>query len=315
MLIGVRKRRFQLPSLVRLKSVLVKETKAYTRVEQVIDSEPASAKLPRHGLDPRALMMGQGEPPAQANNVNEVAGSTQVKPTASNADLESEGESDRSASALRRLLLVEDHPLFRGAFESLLRAFAPNAAILSAGTLGGVTQFINSGEQIDCAFVDLELPDAQGFEGIHKLHGVLPDMPIIVVSALGNGLTRESCLSEGAFEVLSKVSNQEEYFRTLPLILDTVAKLPRSEAQDRTSLLERRFGLSPRQAQIAEYLIEGKRNGAIALELGISGHTVKVHITKLFYTLGAKSRAEATAILLSDEVITRPSTGVNKSDE
>lgn len=231
------------------------------------------------------------------------------------ASSESSNADERDASTLKRILLIEDHPLFRGAFEGLLRAFAPNAAILSVGVLQDAFKHIESGDQIDCAFVDLELPDAQGFDGVRKLRAALPEMPLVVVSGLGNGVTRETCLAEGVFDVLPKTSNQEEYFRRLPLMLDALATVPRAEAQDRSSLLERRFRLSRRQAQIADYLIEGKRNGAIAQELGITENTVKVHITKLLNTLAVKSRAEATAVLLSDQVIERPSTTDNSPGE
>lgn len=65
----------------------------------------------------------------------------------------------------------------------------------------------------------------------------------------------------------------------------------------RRSHLEDRFGLTPREAEVAALLAEGRSNGEVARRLGISPHTARHHTQRVLGKLGAHSRAEAGAIL------------------
>ena len=84
-----------------------------------------------------------------------------------------------------RVLIADDHPLFRTAVRQVIESLFQDYEILEAGTLDEASRFIDEAEgcDIDLVLLDLQMPGSSGFSGLVSLRNAAPWVPIIVVSA------------------------------------------------------------------------------------------------------------------------------------
>ncbi len=205
---------------------------------------------------------------------------------------------------VRQILIVDDHPMFRAALESLVRAVCPSKPTIAVGSLLEMADAIASGNEFDCVFLDLELPDSQGLRTFQQAKSLVPETPIVVVSGNASQLVRNQCLKAGAARFIGKSIQQDAMIRTLQQILSDG---PRRDAVDRLAIEQgstsvraarkTRPVLSARQFEILSLIAQGQSNVEISIELGIAIGTVKSHVSRLLNSLGVSSRQEAAALL------------------
>ncbi|HEU0134491.1 MAG TPA: response regulator transcription factor, partial [Allosphingosinicella sp.] len=82
-----------------------------------------------------------------------------------------------------KLIIADDHPLFRGALRGAIEAFMPGCAIREASGLEDLNTLLADERDVDLLLLDLAMPGAQGFSGLIYLRAQFPDVPIVVVSA------------------------------------------------------------------------------------------------------------------------------------
>ncbi|MGB7182122.1 MAG: response regulator transcription factor [Burkholderiaceae bacterium] len=198
-----------------------------------------------------------------------------------------------------KLLIVDDHPLFRDGFVSLMKMFVRDANCVTAESVAGMRASVHQhGKGFDCVFLDLELPDASGIESLRAALNLLPRVPIIVVSGYTSESAKRQCLSLGARDILDKSLSPTDLIQTAAGILSeleprnlehpTAPHVP-DENDDPIRIL------SPRQMDVLKLMLGGLGNRAIARQLDIAEGTVKVHVSRILKTLRASSRAEAIA--------------------
>jgi DNA-binding NarL/FixJ family response regulator len=202
-----------------------------------------------------------------------------------------------------KVLIVDDHPLFREGLRSLI---ARDSRFEIVGEAGNGTDALRMARELkpDLAVVDISLPDKNGIEVTRAMRSLLPDVRIMIVSmhskidylteafqagALGY-VVKESA-SEKLVQGLEKVS-RGEYFLDSSLSFSVVKKLvdlPKKEA----SISDSSYGaLTPREQQIMRLLAEGLSTKEAASKLFISPKTVENHRAKIMEKLNLHSTIE-----------------------
>ncbi len=183
------------------------------------------------------------------------------------------------------LYVIDDHPLMREAVVMLLRrALRPGANVVELDRLGGIDAAVRQHGAPDLITLDLKLPDTTGASGVRELKTLFPDTPLAVLSASPSADSEEACIEAGADIYIEKSSGGQEIGNALRALLSADGQFEELAPTDNK--------LSKRQKQLIVMLDRGLSNREIADELGISEHTVKVHLWRLFRRLGVKSRTQ-----------------------
>ena len=183
------------------------------------------------------------------------------------------------------LYVIDDHPLMREAVVMLLRRMRPGANIVELDRIGGVESAVKQHGTPDLICLDLKLPDTTGTSGVVELKKRFPETPLAVLSASPAADAEEACVEAGADIYIEKSSGAQEIGNALRALLSADGQFEELTPTDSK--------LSKRQKQLIVMLDRGLSNREIADELGISEHTVKVHLWRLFRRLGVKSRTQA----------------------
>lgn len=182
------------------------------------------------------------------------------------------------------LYVIDDHPLMREAVVMLLRRMRPGANIIELDRIGGVESAVKQHGTPDLICLDLKLPDTTGTSGVVELKKRFPETPLAVLSASPAADAEEACVEAGADIYIEKSSGAQEIGNALRALLSADGQFEELTPTDSK--------LSKRQKQLIVMLDRGLSNREIADELGISEHTVKVHLWRLFRRLGVKSRTQ-----------------------
>jgi DNA-binding NarL/FixJ family response regulator len=182
------------------------------------------------------------------------------------------------------LYVIDDHPLMREAVVMLLRRLRPGANVIELDRMGGIENAVKQHGAPDLICLDLKLPDTTGTSGIIELKKRFPESPLAVLSASPASDSEEQCIEAGADIYIEKSSGAQEIGNALRALMSADGKFEELAPTDNK--------LSKRQKQLIVMLDRGLSNREIADELGISEHTVKVHLWRLFRRLGVKSRTQ-----------------------
>ncbi|MEM7767097.1 MAG: response regulator transcription factor [Pseudomonadota bacterium] len=195
--------------------------------------------------------------------------------------------------ATPRVLIVDDHPLFRDALETALdRAFSGQATTRHAASLSDAKAALADG-WCDLVLLDLTLPDASGFSGLSDLKGRGVDCPIVVVSATESDTAYAKARTLGAAGYLPKSMALDDLSAALVTCLDGGHWFPQTDDVPTNDMAERVSSLTPAQRKVLAGLSDGLLNKQIAFDMGISVATVKAHMTAIFRKLGANNRTQA----------------------
>ena len=181
------------------------------------------------------------------------------------------------------IYVIDDHPLMREAIVMLLRRLRPGTELVELSQLSELEPAVAKGSAPELFCLDLKLPDTLGLSGVRLVASQYPDVPLAVISATPASDVEEWCREAGADVYIEKSAGAAEIVNALRLMLQGDSEMGGLEDITR---------LSKRQKQLLLMLDEGLSNREIAERLGISEHTVKVHLWRLFRRLGVKSRTQ-----------------------
>ncbi len=197
------------------------------------------------------------------------------------------------------LIVVDDHPLFRGALKQILCGAIEGLTISEGGSFDDLTSAIETGMDIDLVLLDLALPGADGLSALIQLRVRHPELPVVVVSASEAPATMRRCLQLGSLGFIPKSLSAERIREAVEVVLSghvwTPAEidLNSAEAEEVSELLTRMASLTPQQVRVLAMLSEGLLNKQIAYKLGVSEATVKAHVSAILQKLGVDSRTQA----------------------
>jgi DNA-binding NarL/FixJ family response regulator len=202
---------------------------------------------------------------------------------------------------LVRVLIADDHPLFRDALRHVVGQAFEAALCLEACDFSQIGTTLAEDEPVDLILLDLNMPGMDGFTGLLRLREELPDTPIIVVSATEDVDIIEQALACGAAGFIPKSSPKERMCEAVGLVMNGEIFRPeeilgaKSKAID--PLLEEKLGsLTHRQRMVLQLLARGKSNKQIAYELDVTNTTVKAHMTAILRKLKVTSRTQAVIV-------------------
>ena len=198
-----------------------------------------------------------------------------------------------------RLLIADDHPLYRGALREAVTGLFERIDIAEAGTFNEVTELLERGSEVDLVLLDLTMPGVRSFSGLMYLRAQYPSVPVIVVSANDDPAAIRRCMEFGASGFIPKTIGVEVMRDAISCILSggvwTPPDVDLSAGSDAetTALMTRMTTLTPQQVRVLMMLSEGLLNKQIAYQLGVSEATVKAHVSAILQKLGVESRTQA----------------------
>lgn len=216
------------------------------------------------------------------------------------------GIADAAILAAMRILIADDHPLFRRALALAVREHLPQAQVDEAATLSELQARLTAGSDIDLILLDLHLPDSQGLMGLAALRAEHPAIAVVMVSAHEDARTIRRALACGASGYIPKSSAPEQLGLALRTVVaghrylpEPAADPPRDDPDEIETLARRLTGLTPQQHRVLAEVAQGRLNKQIADHLGIQERTVKAHLTAIFERLGVRNRTQAGIALRS----------------
>ncbi|WP_436642543.1 response regulator transcription factor [Microbaculum sp. FT89] len=197
-----------------------------------------------------------------------------------------------------RILIADDHPLFRDALKHALSGAFADVEILEAGTIEEMTERIEAESEIDLVLLDLAMPGVRGFSGLLFLRAQYPSVPVVVVSAHEEPAVVHRCLEFGASGFIPKSTDVDGIRQAVGEVLAggvwTPPNLDFGPADEGEAQLSARLAtLTPQQVRVLMMLSEGLLNKQIAYKLGVSEATVKAHVSAILQKLGVESRTQA----------------------
>jgi len=199
-------------------------------------------------------------------------------------------------------LIIDDHPLFCDALELTLRATGEFSDVLTATNIEAGLNVLESTHAPALILLDLNLPDAKGFEGLVRIKRRAETSPVVIVSSMTENNVITGAIAAGAAGFVPKHSGRAIFKEALDQINNNQVYKPagfvESESTERhADVIERLSSLTNQQNRILELICEGKLNKQIAYDLTIAEGTVKAHVTAIMRKLGVQRRTQAVLIV------------------
>jgi DNA-binding NarL/FixJ family response regulator len=197
-----------------------------------------------------------------------------------------------------KILIADDHALFRDGLALRLEQIAPDAVILQASNYAQIFKIIKTDTDIAIIILDIEMQDMPWLDALQDMHKLLPKTAIVVVSASEDGRTIRTVMSTGVKGYIPKRSDIKVFDNALKLILDggtyvppvLITNPPINNLSTKSTGLKT---LTNRQSQVLDLIAQGKSNKQIAYDMGVSESTVKLHINALLRSLHVSNRTQA----------------------
>jgi len=204
-----------------------------------------------------------------------------------------------SVSNTCRLIIADDHPLFRGALREAVSGLLARVDIAEAGSFEAAAELLERNSDVDLILLDLAMPGVRGFSGLIFMRAQYPSVPVVVVSATDDPVVIRRCMEFGASGFIPKTLGVEAMRGAIKRVLDggiwTPPDVDLTAVSDAETgeLVARMATLTPQQVRVLMMLSEGLLNKQIAFQLAVSEATVKAHVSAILQKLGVESRTQA----------------------
>ncbi len=209
-----------------------------------------------------------------------------------------------------KILVSDDHWVIRAGLKHLLTS-VDGTEVLEAADFPATTKALKDHPDINLVILDLLMPGNTPFAGLQEARRQLSTVPIIIFSVLESRDDVLRTIDLGAMGYISKSTPGTD-------ILDIITRVMAGEIWVPKNLLTQPSGegamqdtlayeaqsrqahsiedLTGRQREVFELLSQGKSNRQIAGDLGVSEHTVRVHMTAILRSLGVENRTQAAVL-------------------
>ncbi|MFW1677758.1 response regulator [Pontibacter sp. JAM-7] len=205
-----------------------------------------------------------------------------------------------------KILIADDHPLFREAIISVIQNSFPGCETLDTEDLESALAIAQKEEELDLILLDLNMPGMNGLNGLITLRNDMPTVPVVIVSAEEDKQIVLQAITYGAVGFITKSSPREQMTEALEQILAGNVYLPsdiirasqvdsrRNQRKDDNQIPpELLSSLTRRQLLVLERMSKGESNKQIAYNLNIAETTVKAHVSAILRKLGVHNRIQA----------------------
>jgi DNA-binding NarL/FixJ family response regulator len=197
----------------------------------------------------------------------------------------------------RRIIIVDDHPLFRAALRQTLSGGSDGVTVEEAGDLNALTAVLEADRDCDLVLLDLNMPGGHGISGLLLLRAQYPEVPVMIISAVEDHKVIRRTFELGAAGYLPKSVGPADIRKAIDTVLNGELSVPKGinlSGDDEQSAFVRRLStLTPQQVRVLMMLSDGLMNKQIAYELSISEATVKAHVSSILQKLDVDSRTQA----------------------
>ncbi len=209
-----------------------------------------------------------------------------------------------------RFLVADDHELIREGLRAQLQALHPDAEVGVASSIEEVWQEVERDDALDLLLLDLGMPGGDGMSTLARLCNRYPEMPVAVVSASEDRATIEKAIDYGAAGYIPKSMAMNVMMNAIRLILSGGVYLPETLLRNQRGAVSVSSDnvsgrnhdeptpepLTQRQIDVLCLMCDGLANKEIARKLGISHHTVKIHVAAILKALHVDNRTQATRL-------------------
>ena len=190
-----------------------------------------------------------------------------------------------------RILIVDDHPLFRAGLANLLES-EPDFKVVGKAANGPAAVRLWEQEQPHVVVIDLSMPGMDGFETLRRIQSIRADARAIVLTSSESPEDAQRALQAGARGYLTKHIDEDEIVAAIREVHNGGTRVQDGLA---TTARVGPAGLSTREIEVLVFLRKGFSNAEIGRTLGITERTVKAHVTAILKKMHAADRAEAVA--------------------
>jgi two-component system response regulator DegU len=215
-----------------------------------------------------------------------------------------------------RLVIADDHPLFRAAIRQMLREW-PDLVVVGEAADGREVVQLCHRLQPELVLMDLRMPQMDGVEATRELKREVPAIIVLVLTALEEPDYLLEALKAGASGYLLKQGSPEQIVGAIRRVLKGESPLNQEVAmQLLMRLIEEKhqkkqnvprpslsIPLSPREVEVLDLLVRGQSNQQIASDLFISMSTVKNHVHNIIRKLGVSDRVQAAILAIEHDLV------------
>jgi DNA-binding NarL/FixJ family response regulator len=201
-----------------------------------------------------------------------------------------------------RLLIADDHALFRDGLRALLLA-DPQAELVGEAATGEEAVTLAAMLQPDMVLMDLQMPDLNGIEATRRIVAASPQIKVLMVTMFSDDQSVFAAMRVGAKGYMLKGASHGEMLRAIRAVAEGAAIFsPEIAARMAAFFAGMRPStaasglfpeLSERERDILALIAQGRRNPEIAAELVISEKTVRNHVSNILSKLQVADRAQA----------------------
>ena len=200
-----------------------------------------------------------------------------------------------------RLLIADDHPLYRDGMHGLLDS-VPDTEVIGEASTGEEAITLAENLQPDVILMDIKMPGINGVQAMREILNTSPHIRILIVSMLEDDDSVFAAMRAGARGYVPKGANQAEMLRAIRAVANGEAIFGPGIAQrligffstSRPSAQPRLFPeLTERESEILALIAQGHTNQEIAEQLVLSIKTVRNHVSNIFSKLQVADRAQA----------------------
>ncbi|HEX9824794.1 MAG TPA: response regulator transcription factor [Actinomycetota bacterium] len=206
-----------------------------------------------------------------------------------------------------RVLIVDDHPVTRDGLKAAL-GMAEDIEVVGEATSGD--EAVDRADELtpDVIFMDVRMPGMNGIEATKAIRKAHPDIKVILFTVDESRASISEAIQAGVSGYLLKDVGADELINAARLAIEGKAVIHPALTQtfiEEVRLVNRPSDspLSRREIEILQRVAYGATTKQVATQLGISPHTVKTHLERIFEKLGANDRAQAVAIAIRQGLV------------
>jgi DNA-binding NarL/FixJ family response regulator len=194
-----------------------------------------------------------------------------------------------------KILVVDDHALFREGLCYVLNQLEDSVSILEASDYEGAFEVLAANPDLDLVLLDLHMPGKDGFSVLEASSQQYPAIPVVVLSASRERRDIQRVLAAGAMGYIPKESTGKLMLSAVRMVLSGGIYMPPEMANNPPlePTNQKAWSLTPRQLEVLSMIVQGLPNKVIASELGIAEATIKMHVTSILKSLGVSNRTQA----------------------